>query len=103
MAESVVSRTTFCVRENAVSLVDFFKFLFRRMIAGITIRVILQGKFSISALQLLLCGGTADAENLIIISFAHLLPFTIIYADANFSQLSSAAIPCSYQMIIVLN
>src|SRR5882672_7306632 len=82
MTEAVITRTTFGIRENAVRLVDLLKFLLRRMIAWITIRVVLQSQFPISALQLLLRGVPADAEDLVIISLAHLLPFAWFILDA---------------------
>src|SRR5262245_46877328 len=81
MTEPVITRTTFGVREDAVGLVDLFKLILRRMIAGIAIRVVLQRQFSISALQLLLRGAPVDAEDLVIISFAHWFPFASFILD----------------------
>src|SRR5262245_1660739 len=82
MTEPVITRATFGAREDAVGLVDLFKLLLRRMIAGIAIRVVLQRQFSISALQLLLRCAPVDAEDLVIISFAHWFPFALFILDA---------------------
>src|SRR5262249_59507541 len=82
MTEAVITRTTFGVREDAVGFVDLFKLLLRRLIAGIAIRMVLQRQFSISALQLLLRGAPVDAEDLVIISFAHWFPFASFILDA---------------------
>src|SRR5262249_55985185 len=82
MTEPVITRATFGVREDAVGLVDLFKLILRRMIAGIAIRVVLQRQFSISALQLLLRCAPVDAEDIVIISFAHWFPFPSFLLDA---------------------
>jgi hypothetical protein len=82
MTETVITRATFGVREDAVGFVDLFKLLLRRMIAGIAIRVELQRQFSIRTLQLLFRGAPADAEDLIIISFTHWFPFALFVLDA---------------------
>src|SRR5262245_41596128 len=82
MTEPVITRATFGVREDAVGLVYLFKLLLRCMIAGIAIRMVLQRQFSISALQLLFRGAPVDAEDVVIISFAHWFTFASFILDA---------------------
>src|SRR5215468_11306974 len=73
MTEPIITRATFGVRENAIRLVDLFKLFLRLVAAGIAVRMILERKFSVSALQFLIRGVPADAKHLIIISFAQLV------------------------------
>src|SRR5262249_13251037 len=73
MPEPVITRATFGVRENAIRLVDLFKLFLRLVAAGVAVGMILQRQFSVSALQFLIRGIPADAEHLIIISFAQLV------------------------------
>src|SRR5262245_25909008 len=80
MAEPVITRATFGVRENAVGLVDLFELFLSLGTSRVTVRVVLQRQFSVRALQFLIGCVPTDAEHLIIVSFAHLVfPSPCIY------------------------
>jgi hypothetical protein len=63
MTEAVVARALLAVGENGVGLAALLEALFRFRIAGIAVRMVLQGKLAIGALDFLIAGGTRDAQN----------------------------------------
>src|SRR5262245_3472866 len=90
MAEPVITRATFGVRENAVRLVDLFELFLSLVTSRVTVRVELQRQFSVSALQFLISCVPIDAEHLIIVSFAHLVfPSHCIYLSDALTRFSA--------------
>jgi hypothetical protein len=66
----IVNGTLFLIRQNAVGFRRFFERFFGLLIAGVFIRMILDGQLAVSTFDLLLAGGPGDSEHLVIISFA---------------------------------
>ena len=62
----------FRVAQHLVGFARLFELLFRGVIAGIAIRMILQRQLAIGALQFLVAGFPRNAQNLVIICFSSL-------------------------------
>ena len=71
MAEAVVAVPLLRVRQNAVRLGRFLEFLFSGVIARIAIGMVLQRQLAVGALDLHLGGGPGDAEDFVVVAFAH--------------------------------
>src|SRR5581483_8913669 len=70
MPEAVVLCALLRIHQNAVSLGAFLEFLFGAGIIGIAVGMVLQRHLAVGALDLLLAGGAADAQHLVIVAFA---------------------------------
>ena len=57
------------IGEDLIGLVDLFELLFRRLVAGVQVRVVFPGHFLICFFDLILRGAPGNAQDLIIISF----------------------------------
>ena len=73
MAEAIVGGALIAVGEHAVGLGRFLERLFRRLVARIAVRVVLQRQLAIGTLQLRLGGRLGDAEDFVVVAFAHAL------------------------------
>ena len=71
MAVTVVRGALVRVAQHLVRLARLLESLFRGMIAGITVRMILERQLAIGTLQLLVAGLARDAQNLVVICSAH--------------------------------
>jgi hypothetical protein len=69
MAESIVQGTFFTVAEDGVGFARLLELLLRVGIVGIAVRMELQGKSAISALNLLVGRFPGDAKNFIVVAF----------------------------------
>ena len=73
MAEPVVRRALVGVGEDRVRLGALLELLFGRLVAGIAVRVVLERQLAVGALHLDLGDGARDAEDLVVVAFAHAL------------------------------
>jgi len=71
MAKAIVSCALIGIAQYLVGLAGLFELLFGCSIARIPVRMVLHRLFSVRALQLLIAGLAGDAENFVIICFAH--------------------------------
>ena len=71
VAKSIVGSALVRIAQHLVRLARLFELLFCGVIARIAVRMILQRQLAISALQLLVAGFTRNAQNLVVICFAH--------------------------------
>ena len=69
MAVAVVHLALFGVRQNGVSLAALLELFFRVRIIRIAVRMVLQCKLAISALDLLISRPTLHTQNFVVISF----------------------------------
>ena len=69
MTVAVIHRALFRVGQNGVSLADFLEFLLRIRIVGISVRVVLQRKLTVRALEFDLTHRAGDTQNVVIVSF----------------------------------
>ena len=69
VAETIVSGTLVCIREDGVGLAAFLEFLFRIGIVRIAVGMKLQRQFAIGALDFLVRGAARNPEYLVIIAF----------------------------------
>ena len=77
VAKAVVGGALVRVAQHLVGLAGFLELLFRGMVAGIAVRVIFQRLLAIGALQLLVAHIPRNAQNFVVIGFAHscIVPF----------------------------
>ena len=61
----------FAIRQNRVSLGGLLESLFGLFVPLVPIRMMFEGELAIGALDLLVAGGLGNAENLVVIPFAH--------------------------------
>ena len=73
MPEPVVAAALFRIGENGVRLGRFLELFLGGMIAGVAIGMILQRQLPIGALDLLIVGVFGNAQNVVVIAFAHAL------------------------------
>ena len=71
MAVAVVGGALIGVAQHLVGLAGLLELLLGRMVAGIAVRMVLQRLLAVGALQFLIAGVARDAQNLVIICFAH--------------------------------
>ena len=71
MAVAVVGGALVGVAEHLVGLAGLLEFFFGGVIAGVEVRMVLASLLAIGALQLLVAGVARDAENFVIVCFAH--------------------------------
>jgi hypothetical protein len=71
VAETIVHRAFLRVAQNAVCLCCFLELLLSVFVAGISIRVVLERKLSIGALQRGFVGVSLNAQDLVVISLGH--------------------------------
>src|SRR5262249_12659074 len=71
MPEAVVQRSLLGIRDDRVRLGRLLEVLFGLVVPRIAIRVILQRELPVGALDLLVAGVAADAENLVVVALAH--------------------------------
>jgi hypothetical protein len=69
MAIPVVDRALLRVGENRIGLADLFEFFFRVGIIGIPVRMVLQCKLAVSALQLNFRDRAGHAQYFVVIAF----------------------------------
>src|SRR5579859_3082356 len=69
MSEAVVARALVAIHQDAVSLGGLFELYLRLGTTGIAVRMVLHRQFAIGALDLLLAGGSAYSQNLVVIAF----------------------------------
>jgi hypothetical protein len=69
VAETVVQSSFFPVGQNGVGFAAFLEAFFRFRIVGIAVRVVLQRQPPVGALDFLLAGLPADAEDFVVIAF----------------------------------
>ena len=67
--KAVIARALFRVRQNRVSLAALFELLFRIGVIWIAVRMILHRQLAVGALEFLLRGRAAYAQDLVIIAF----------------------------------
>lgn len=68
MSKTVILRALSRIGKNAIRLAGFFELFLGPAVARIAVRMMLHGELPISALQLLLGCGAADAEDLIVVT-----------------------------------
>jgi hypothetical protein len=69
VAEAVIKRAFFIVRQNGIGFATLFKFLLRIRIVRIAVRMKLHGQPAISALYFLIARAARQAEDIVIIAF----------------------------------
>jgi hypothetical protein len=79
VAEAVVHVALVGVGEHRVGLRALLEPLFRDLVPGIPVRVVLQRELAVGALDLLVRRGTLDGQYLVVVAFAHelLATFTV--------------------------
>ncbi len=71
MTELIEPLTLVGVAEYLVRLRCFLEFVFRFLVAGISVRMVLKCKFAIGFLDFLLCRFATYAEDFVVISLGH--------------------------------
>ena len=89
MAEAVVEAALLRVGEHRVGLGRLLEFVFRRFVAGIAVRMVLQRQLAVGALDLLVGGLTLDAQDLVVITLAHAGPHASPFATFTIEGRSS--------------
>ena len=69
MAELVVALPFLRVAQHLVGFGGFLELFFRRLVARVLVRVVLNGFFAVGFLDFLGCGRLADLEHFVVISF----------------------------------
>ena len=69
MPKAVIQRSLLAIRENCISLGDFFERLFRRRIVRVAVGMVRHRQLAISALDFHLGGSTSNTKDFVIISF----------------------------------
>ena len=87
MTIAVVGRALVRIAQHLVGLAGLLELLFRRMIARIAVRMILERQLAIGALQLLVAGIARNAQHLVVICFAH-----SVFKPVHFSRLARFAL-----------
>ena len=73
VAEAVVARALVGVAEDGIRLGRFLEPLFGGGVARIAIGMVLERQLPVRALDVLLAGRAADAQDLVVVAFAHAL------------------------------
>jgi hypothetical protein len=69
VTKAVVARALLAVGENCIGLAALLEALLGRRIVGIAVRMVLQSQPAIGALNFLVVGRAADAQDLVVIAF----------------------------------
>ena len=69
VTEAVVARALLGVGENRIGFATFLEALFSARIIGVAIRMVLESKLAISALDFLVVGRAAYAQHFVVIAF----------------------------------
>src|SRR5262245_42689607 len=78
MPEAIVHRSLLGIRDDRIGLGGFLEVFLGFVIARVPIRVVFQRELPVRALDLLVAGVAADAEDLVVVALAHALAtFTI--------------------------
>jgi hypothetical protein len=81
-AELIVLGALVGIAEDLVGLVDLLEFFLGFLVAGVIVRVILQGQLAVRLFDLLGAGALGDAQHLIVVSFFCHTPLTLPKRDA---------------------
>jgi hypothetical protein len=91
VTKAIVARALLAVGENGIGFAAFLEAFLGRRIVGIAVRMVLQRELAIGALDLLVAGCAADAQNFVVIAFyvggQNYLPFL---TDLRFGMASHA-------------
>src|SRR5437763_2137883 len=71
MPESIVEAPLLGVGQNRVRLRGFLELFFRRVIPRIAVRMMFHRELAVGAFDVAVAGGAGDAEDLVVIAFAH--------------------------------
>ena len=69
VAELIVASLLFFIGQNLVSLVDLLELLFRGLVAGVKVGVVLFGLLSVRFFYIIVARALVEPEHLVIISF----------------------------------
>ena len=89
MAETVVEAALLRVGQDRVGLGRLLELLFRLLVAGIAVRVMLERQLAVRALDLLVAGLTVDAQDLVVVTSAHAGPHASPFATLTIEGRSS--------------
>ena len=73
VTELVITAAFLGIAEDFVSLRDLFEFFFSRLVSGVFVRMVFDGKFAVSFFDFVLAGSAFHAKNLIVVSSHYLL------------------------------